>query len=415
MVFQDISAHPATVSAVNQLNAVSLMDRFFAFILDYLVLSPFVSFSLFLAFKEELYFTKSHSYAAETIPLLVSLAAVYLILFCLLQAGFIYFYKATPGQYFLKIRIHFEEPHDFIFWRAFLRQISFWGSFLFFGVPLLSLLTHSRQLTFYDRLAAVKVYSLKRHPTWMAFENEQHYWKSLTATLMIFLTGMFAIFFWNKYQRLVEKSLTFHQLEKKQFFCSELEGVSFEDRLQTAIALNLVNRLSDSCLDKEADFLLWRSEAQDKSLAYFAKSLTESSLENEKKYLILACSGQKQSGLVDDQSFQIGCQIAQSFLTADFSKLYQHLKKGRTFSSHQFLTAVLKYELGIELGDQANLEAHLADLLQFTSHKAIKKYYLSENIKNRIQVVHSKTESETRGPASAEQGYDDIFQLIEEL
>ena len=415
MVFQDISAQPVTASSLNQLNAVSLMDRFFAFILDYLVLSPFVSFSIFFVFKEELFFAKSHSYAAETIPLLVSLAAVYLILFCLLQAGFIYFYRATPGQHFLKMRISFQEPDDFIFWRAFLRQISFWGSFLFLGVPLLSLLANSQQLTFYDRLAAVKVYSLKRNSNWVAFENEQHYWKSLTATLMIFLIGLFTIFFLNKYQHLVEKSLTFDQLEKKQFFCSELEGVPFEERLQTAIALNLVSRLSDSCLDKEADFLLWRSEAKDKSLAYFAKSLTESTSEVEKKYLTLACSGQKQSNFVDEHHFQIGCQMAQSFLTGEFNNLYLHLQKERTFSSRQFLTAVLKYEIGVELGDKANLETHLADLLQFTSHKAIKKYYLSESIRNRIQIAGLKNQKITREPASREDSYDDIFQLLEDL
>ena len=415
MVFQDISAQPTSVSSVVQMNAVSLMDRFFAFILDYFVLSPFVSFILFLGFKEELFFAKSHSYAAETIPLLLSLVFAYITLFCLLQAGFIYFYKATPGQYFLKIRINFQEPQDFIFWRAFLRQISFWISFLFLGLPLLSLLTHPLQLTFYDRLAAVKVYSLKRNPTWVAFENEQHYWKSLTATLMIFLIGIFTIFFWNKYQHLVEKSLTFHQLEKKQFFCTELEGISMEDRLQTAIALNLVNRLSDSCLDKEADFLLWRSEAKDKSLAYFAKSLTETYPETEKKYLTLACSDQKPSDFSDESHFQVGCQMAQSFLTGNFKSLYLHLQKGRTFSSHQFLTALLKYELGVELGDQGNLETHLADLLQFTSHKTIKKYYLSENIKNRIQVSSFSQEESARKPASAEESYDDILQLIEDL
>jgi uncharacterized RDD family membrane protein YckC len=403
MVYRDISSSESI--QYNRPNEyrfkASLMDRFFSFVIDYLVFSPFVSFALFLLFHDSLIYWKTTPAAAETAALTVILAISYVFLFSLLQAFFIYRWQATPGQYFLKIQIQFENGRSFIFWRAFIRQFGFWCSFLFFGLPWLALLSHNQQKAFYDRIADFQVCSKKQTSAFFSFENENRYWQSLMATLMLFVGFIAISIFWMHYEEVMQRTASFRKLDKANHFCASLKNVSDATRLEYALAMNLVGQVSDKCLDREADFVLWSQKTDEVELAYYAKSITEADSEIEKKYLQKACLKNQES---------MGCLLATSFQTADFENLYQKMKSSRTV-----LARTLTYEFGLILNKADEQLENFSNLSEFDTNKAMKKYLISEIM------TQPKNES-ARSPASDEatliDGSDQVdkaLHLLEDL
>ena len=105
MVFQDISSSFVLNDFAKKKSAASIVDRLFSFIIDYLVISPFVFFLLRLTFNNGIIFWKSHPEAPESDLLVLLLIFTYVVYFSLIQSAFIAMWKATPGQYFLKIKI----------------------------------------------------------------------------------------------------------------------------------------------------------------------------------------------------------------------------------------------------------------------------------------------------------------------
>lgn len=398
MVYRDVSDKNQSISQEFKFQA-SLMDRFFSFLIDYLLFSPFVSFVLFLFFKDALRYWKMNPAAPEQTALTALFGAGYVILFSALQAAFIWAWKATPGQYFLKIRIVFENGEGLLFWRAFCRQLGFWSSALFLGIPWLALLSHAQQKTFYDRIADCHVCSKKRSPELMGFEVERRYWQSFTATMILFVGFIFVAFFMARYREIENRTESFKQHEQKNLFCAELKGVPQVSRLELAVAMNLVGQLSDECLDKESDFALWKEKKNDLSLAYYAKSLTEEDVDAEKKYLQQACEG---------DSEVMGCRISQAFQTADFEKLFDYLK-----SQNSILASTLLYEFSGILEHPDYTASSFAALSKFDTSKLMKKYILTE-------IIARKWPS-TRMPASLEEveGEEEVqqqaIQLIEDL
>lgn len=399
MVYQDISNHeskPVTDLQPFKYKA-SLMDRFFSFLIDYLIFSPFVSFILFIFFQDAIRYWRQSPEAAEQVSITLLLAFSYIIIFSLFQALFITFNKATPGQYFLKMQIVFETSNSFIFWRAFCRQVGFWFSILFMGLPWLALLSHPLQKTFYDRLTDCRVLSKKKDSAYFGFEVENRFWQSFTATMMIFVGMIFFSVFVMKYNEVTQRTDSFHVFEKKNHFCSELKNVSQSSRLQLAIAMNLVGQLSDDCLDRESDFVLWKDKVDEFGLAYFAKSLTEENTETEQVYLKEACQ---------QKTDNMGCHLAKAFQTADFETLYVYLKEKKSV-----LAQTLTYELSAILDKPEDRSTYFEKLADFDDQKLIKKYLLSE-------IVSQKKDSTNRLPASVEdEGLleEQALQLIKDL
>ena len=285
MVYQDISTvgspQKKDESAAVDSKA-SVLDRVFSFLLDYLILSPVVSFLILIFFKQEISIWKEQAYSAELQPTIILLGSAYILFFSLLQCLFAYFWEATPGQYFLKLKLNDEKPDGLRFLRLLLRQLTFWLSIVLFGFSWLSVLAHAKQKTFYDRLSEFRVISLKKNQKYFSFEFETKYWQALAATFMVFLGVLFLAYGWQQHQNIKSASYTFDKMKKENYFCNELKSIHLKDRLQTVIALNLVGQIADECVDKEADFVLWKSrDLEQRSLAYYAKSLTEKEFKDE--------------------------------------------------------------------------------------------------------------------------------------
>ena len=398
MVYQDISIRDSKLSSEQLFKyKASLMDRFFSFLIDYLIFSPFVSFTLFILFQDAIRYWRMNPANAEQISITVLLAICSIIVFSLYQALFITFYRATPGQYFLKMQIVFEDSDNFIFWRAFCRQCGFWCSILLLGVPWLALLSHPLQKTFYDRLTDSRVLSKKKDNIYFSFEAENRFWQSFTATMMIFLGMMVFSMLFMKYTEIGQRTESFKIFEKKNFFCSELKNASQSSRLQLAVAMNLVGQLSDECLDHEADFVLWKEKTDEIGLAYYAKSLTEEDSDVEKKYLNQACSKNPDN---------VGCHLAQAFQNGDFEKLYSYLKVRKSL-----LAETLTYEFGRILQKDDEQSSNFSNLSEYDSQRIIKKYLLTE-------IILQKSENAGRRPAAVDESEDlnqQALQLIEDL
>jgi uncharacterized RDD family membrane protein YckC len=246
----------------------NLMDRFFSFLIDYFVISPFVFFLLYTTFNNGFNFWKSNPLAPENDLFFWILAVTYILYFSLIQSLFVALWRATPGQYFLKVRIEFSETQNIIFLRAWLRQLGFWFSFIFLGLPFLSVMTNKARRTFYDRISDTFIVSTKEENfSYLGFENEFKYWQSFMATMVVFVGLLLTAYVWKNYSKVVQRVSSFADLEDKGFFCEDLKAVSLDERLSVAVALNLADQLSDECLDKESDFVLWKQRKIEYSLS----------------------------------------------------------------------------------------------------------------------------------------------------
>lgn len=374
MVFQDISSDVKLNELHVKKSSAQLADRFFSFVIDYFVISPFVFFLLYATFSNGFNFWKTHPSAPENDLFMLILAVSFVFYFGVIQALFITYIGSTPGQYFLKIKMFFKDESVYpVFLKALLRQIGFWISFLFLGLPFLAILAKQDRRTFYDRISESEVISLKIEKEMLfGFEGELKYWQSFFSTVIVFVIFLFGIFIWKSYGWVVERSESFAVLNDKKFFCSELEEVELSERLPTAIALNLVGQLSDSCLNKEADFIFWGDKSDDYSLAYFAKYLTTDDLEKERRYLDKACDNK--DVIKTDKG---ACALAQAFLNKNFESFYSSL------TSHDILQVFLKYELSIALNKESDIRENFTKLSAYNSLKAVRKYQILEMLSDK--------------------------------
>ncbi|MBC7420310.1 MAG: RDD family protein [Bdellovibrio sp.] len=400
MVYQDFSSRNEVTEQHKKFLSPVILDRFFSFLIDYLVLSPFVSFFTYLLFHEAIAFWRANPDAPEQVSLISILAVSVVFLFSFFQAVFIYLWQATPGQYFLKIQIHFEHG-NLIFWRALLRQMGFWSSAILLGLPWLAIFTHPQRKTFYDRLADCQVVTFKKDEGF-SFENESKYWQSLLATLILFVGFLFAAVMYLKYEKIIQRVASFKQLEKQNFFCEELKDTFSSNRLQVAIAMNVVGQLSNNCLDREADFVLWKEKTSDTSLAYFAKSLTEPNEEIEQSYLVQACRREKDASFADST---FGCQLARTAQGGDYETMYLVLRKHKNI-----LADTYRYEFSRLLNKDSDLQKNFTILQKYTSHNLVKKYLLSE-------MLEEKSSAGGRSPASDHSIFDESLakKWIDEL
>ena len=173
MVFQDINRSFELSVQSEKKPSAHLIDRFFSFLIDYLVISPFVLFALYISFTEGFNFLRLNPQAPENNYFILIVSVTYIIYFSLIQSFFINIWSATPGQYFLKIKMDFVQSNSPIFLKAFIRQSSFWLSFVFLGIPLLQMLTNRKRHTFYDRVAGVSIWQclVRSAPLWSSVRN----------------------------------------------------------------------------------------------------------------------------------------------------------------------------------------------------------------------------------------------------
>lgn len=158
MVISDISAK---TNYSLQIHQPAYLDRLFAFIIDFLILSPVMG--LFTAgvvgdFKRSSLGIGSDNYTSLVFQYLF----ICFVLFTLYETLFSYFIKATPGHYFLYLRVENTQLRNLNFVQLLFRSAFKYLSFMFLGLPFLEILFRDDRSMFYDRLSYTRVVSLKQ-------------------------------------------------------------------------------------------------------------------------------------------------------------------------------------------------------------------------------------------------------------
>lgn len=298
MLFPDLSA-PEVSQTENQTNKKAIAfiaDRFLALVLDFLIISPIVS--LFLAGlmrKTKTYFLlDSQSAEGFVAGLLVFILGAALIV--LIQSVFLYFWQATPGQYFMQMRV-ISYPHArnrLTFSQCLVRSFCFNASFVVIAIPFLEVLSHPLRRAFHERASDTMVITLKKVCDDGPHEMEERFISSwIRMGFLIF--ALFAV---------VGTLKTYHSLhvggykvsaatttQCKEIPDADLQGSS---RLDAALALFMLNEISDECLHKEAEASLWGDPVNSQDMAYLAKYLI-SDTEEQKEYFKKICSDKTSS------------------------------------------------------------------------------------------------------------------------
>lgn len=373
MVIENFNHSHTSFSNSQPKHPVALFKRLLSALLDYFILAPIVFFISMSLLKNGVSLFKQFPQSIEGKEVVFHVCLLSLVLFAVIQSVFIYIFKGTPGQNILKIRVEFTDVNYSRFLQILVRQMGFVLSPILLGIPWLAVIYHPQGKTFYERLSESQLFSTVPNDFEIIKPAEKRYIGMSLSTAAFFMIFLFLVQWWTNYESLLNVPVSGHVAElMKQNECEQIEDSNPVSKLQIMIAMNLVNMVSDECLNYQLDHDLWKnfsSEApQIRALAYFGKFVTAKLKTQEDEYLKLACE--------DSIDFE-GCYLAKNIESAD------QLKN----SYNSPLIALIKYEKN---------KKDLADLEHWDQIKMVKKYILSE----RILALESPLKSDQRQPAS---------------
>ncbi len=407
MVFPDLNSEN---SIRNPKYQVQILHRLLSVVIDYLVFVPVVSFLLFIVFKDGLYIYKSFPNSSEAKNFFVMFILAFVFVVSFLQALFIRFNSATPGQYFMKIKIDFDNKDEFLFFRAWSRQLGFVISFFFLGLPFLRILTDLNRQSFYEKMTGTQLISripLSEKLMWK-IESDRKYWSSSLTALYFCILLLGGFVFMDRYNHLITSPLSYAKFKNNSDLCNDFMDKGSNQRLKSLIAMNLVGTIDDECLNEEADFILWRNMTEDKSLAYFAKYITSEYKDYEKEYLDQACTENKKSE---------GCfwsKIFQKPTLDDIDLPDRH--------EQSLLGLIVLYKFSDDK------EKTFEKIKKYSDEPSVKKFIVKETI---VQ-LSTQLENKSRKPASDKPSepvqfkelddhevknnpYEDILEMVEDL
>lgn len=407
MVYPSLSDDNNSFLKSNEPVLASVFQRLLSVMLDYFILSPVISFIVVIMFSDGLKLYQQFPDSKESLSIFLQIGMGFVFMFTFLQALFISMAGGTPGQLFTKIFVQFDlvsgQNNEYnqidIFFRAWLRQIGFVFSIFCMGLPFAAILYHPKRRAIYERMTESSVKTFVKNPVHILNWGvaEKRYVSVFASTFFIFCLGIGVFSFHSMYQKTLASNLTYTDLNKVGHFCSELDSIKQENRLNVAAAMSLAGQLSDRCLNLEADFVLWRdysSGSQNpKSLAYFAKYLTATDEDTELEYLSQTCAQDTGSE---------ACQIAEAFKGGNFQELLNQKRLKET----NLLNAVLKYEITKFL--KSDVESSLEDVETYATFKLVKKYIVNE----KLSLLGQRSSKDSgRRPASAKQSLTEIEKI----
>lgn len=305
MVFPDLSAPEARPQQKQNQSVpiASVADRLLALVLDFLILSPVISLLVAGLVRQ----TKTHfllnasSQEGLVAALLVFIAAVFLT--TLLQALFLYFWQATPGQFFMQMRVvSYPQSKERLSINQCLLRALFWcGGFVAFAIPYLEILSHPLRRAFHERASDTLVTTLKRNFDEGPYPLESRFIASWLRMGFLFMVLFGVIGFFKTYHGLT-RGLYRVKEDSNPFLCKEMKDVDLTGRarLDAALSLFLLNDISLECLEKESEASLWGDPVNSQDLAYLAKFMASDG-EKQREYLNKVCV----------EATSAPCQIAQ--------------------------------------------------------------------------------------------------------
>lgn len=300
MVFPDLSAPEARPPQKNSsaFPIASVSDRLIALILDFLIFSPVVSLFVASFLKQTRTFFLLNSSSQEALVAAGLLTGLILFLVVVLQALFLFFWQATPGQVFLQLRVvSYPHPQERLTLnQCFLRSFLWCTGFFALALPFLEIASHPLRRAFHERASDTGVVTLKRiaddgpHPIESRFIGS---WMRMSFLLLLFFL---AIGFLQTYRDLLAGEFRGTSGTALVESCQEIKDADLDgrSRLDAAFTLFLLEEISPECLNKEAEVVLWENPVQGDGLGYLAKyALTED--EEQEKYYKKVCE-ERRSG-----------------------------------------------------------------------------------------------------------------------
>ena len=294
MVFQDLSAPQTNVSKASSqpLPLASASDRVLALLFDFLILSPVISLAVAGLMRQTKTFFLLNSASQEG---LVAAALVFVaIVFCvvLLQTLSLYYWQATPGQFFMQIRVisYPQEKERLSINQCLVRALLWSCGFIFLAIPFLEVLSHSLRRSFHERASDTLVITLKKNFDEGPYPIESKFIASWLRMSFLFLLLFAVMGYFKTYQSLRVGEFR-EKGQSNPYVCKEIKDLDFAgiSRLDAALSLFLLDEISPECLDKESEASLWSDPVNSQDLAYLAKVfVTEGDV--KKEYLGKVCT-----------------------------------------------------------------------------------------------------------------------------
>lgn len=374
----------------NEIQLASPSDRFLSFFFDFLIFSPLVSLSCAYFLRDirtELILDSTSEAAVFTAILLV---AYCFISFSLLQALFWFRQGATPGQMFLKIKVVPYPSHTLIklkFSQCLVRALSWNVSLFLLGIPFLEIFGHPFRRAFHDRCSDTIVTTLKLKGASAPLPIEVR----LVSSWMTTAFALFAVVIAFSLSQLMQgwrQDISYRQAAhdyREDLFCEDLPDVQdVNERLDLAGALFLAEEVSNSCVEKEVERVLWhttQAKVSEQSWAYFLKAITTTDAEEKKRYYFQAC---------DQEPGLPSCELAR----------WLQDKKGQMVNNQNSVTArMLQLE---SLLDKRDFNSSLAVMNRLESVEGLANYLQKKQIQWMwsFQATVEKSFSRSRQPAS---------------
>lgn len=309
----DPNAYPQQVTE----HAIApVQDRLLAFTLDFLLFVPLCSLLLSGVIKNTEYLYKVAPTSLEFVIHFAVVTVLYLFFATAFQTVCYILWQKTPGQYFLKLRVHdiSGSQHRIAGTRWFLRSFLFTFQIPLL-LPLLEILSHPLRRALHDRASDMIVVTLKSEKDFGPHPLES------ALVRQVLLVAFALIGFWSLagvgyvYKLASSGEFKKKELIESQYLCKSMSHFvsSKDNRLDHAITLFLADRISEECLAAEADFAFWKPGHGEQDWAYLAKAFVNK--ENEKlfrSYLEESCK-QKQSSAP--------CKISQQLLRTESSSI----------------------------------------------------------------------------------------------
>lgn len=158
MVIQDISV---VESSQKQTGPAPYLDRFFANVIDFLILTPVIS--LFCGgITNDLRWTIFSKASGEVYPLMLQYTFVAFALYVLYEVMFVFFHGATPGHRFLYMRVIGQNGQSPPVLAILFRSVFKFQAILLAGIPFVEIALRRDRSTFYDRLSQTQLVSLRK-------------------------------------------------------------------------------------------------------------------------------------------------------------------------------------------------------------------------------------------------------------
>lgn len=293
MVFPDLSTPAVRSVPKDSFPIAPLSDRLIALILDFLIISPLVSLFVAGFLKQTRTFFLLNSTAQEAMVAAGLLMGLIFFLVVLLQATFLFFWQATPGQLFLQLRVvsYPQAQGRLTLNQCFLRSFLWCAGFLVLALPFLEVASHPLRRAFHERASDTGVITLKERSDEGPHPIESRFIASWMRMSFLLLLLFLAIGFSQSYQSLMlgeYKEMDSRAIASSS--CKELKDMDFKgpERLDATLTLFLLEAVSSECLKKEADAVLWAQPEAREDLGYVAKYVLTDG-EEQNKYFEKIC------------------------------------------------------------------------------------------------------------------------------